>query len=196
MSEPASPSAPRSPENPHLSRVLEHIATVSQRAHRVAGDLSPAQLAWRPPNGGWGVGLCLEHLTTAAEEYLTKVEPALERRRRAGGEPTYAGWGHSLAGKLLLHFVRGKRKVPAPRVFRPSEESRPDALDAFLATQDRTAGIARRADGLDLERVRFASPASPLLRLHLGDALILLQDHADRHLAQAERVRRQEAFPV
>jgi hypothetical protein len=181
--------------DPHLRDQLAKTAANDAEARRVAGDLSAARLAWRPPEGGWGVGDCLEHLVVSAEQYLAAIPPALERARAAGGERVYGGWRPTLAGRLLLHAVNSPRKMKAPKSIRPPPAPRPDVLDEFLHGQAALADLMRAADGVDLRRARLASPVNRLVRFNLGDAFQVLQDHARRHLAQARRVREHEGFP-
>jgi hypothetical protein len=48
----------------------------------------------------------------------------------------------------------------------------------------------------DLRRTRVVSPAASLVRLNLGDCFEILVSHADRHLGQVERIRKQPEFPA
>lgn len=183
--------------DPHLRAQLEQADANDAEARRVAGELSSARLAWRPPEGGWGVGDCLEHLASAGVEYLAQLRPAVERARAgAARTPVYGAWRPSLGGRALIWTVNARMKVPAPRLLRPPPQPRPEVLAAFLDTQAGLRELAAAADGLDLSRVRLASPVTRLLRLNFGDALQVLQDHARRHLAQARRVREHREFPA
>lgn len=86
--------------------------------------------------------------------------------------------------------------MKAPRVIQPPPAPRPDVLDEFQRGQAALAEPMRAADGVDLRRARLASPVNRLVRLNLGDAFQVLQDHARRHLAQARRVREHAGFPA
>jgi hypothetical protein len=182
--------------DPHLHAQLAKVGPNDAEARRLAEDLSAHRLAWRPPAGGWGVGDCLEHLVASGGQYLGAMRPAFERARAGGGEPVHGGWRPTLAGRLLIHGVNSPRKLPSPRRFRPPPAPRPEVLAAFLDVQAALRELMTAADGLDLRRVRFASPVTPLARLNLGDAVQILQDHARRHLTQALRVREHPDFPT
>lgn len=182
--------------NPRLQALAEQAGDNDAEARRVAGGLSPGQLRWRPPEGGWGVGDCLEHLVASAEIYCSRAVPAIERARTAGGEAVYRGWGKTLGGRLLLFAVSSKLRLKAPRRIQPPPEPGLDALDRFLDRQREVVELMRAADGLDLGRIRFASPVNALFRLNLGEAFEVLQVHAARHLAQARRVRERDGFPA
>ncbi len=182
--------------NPRLQALAEKAGDNDAEARRLAGDLSPDQLRWRPPEGGWGVGDCLEHLVASAEFYRSRTAPLIAGAKAGGGEAVYHGWGKTLGGRLLLFAVSTTMRFRAPRRLRPPPEPPADALARFLACQREIAELMRAADGLDLGGIRFASPVNALFRLNLGEAFEVLQVHAARHLAQARRVRERDGFPV
>jgi len=68
-------------------------------------------------------------------------------------------------------------------------------LRDFFLLQDHLQGLMEKADGVDLARIKVTSAASRWLRLSLGLWFALLVGHQERHLAQAERVRKQADFP-
>lgn len=189
-------SADAALRSPHLEALLARVDENDAEARRVADDLTAEQIAWRPPEGGWGVGDCLEHLVVSGERYLETVGPLLERARAAGGEPHYGGWGGTLGGRLLIWGINSPRKLPAPKVLRPPPAPRPEALDEFLRIQGEVADRMRAADGVALGRIKVSSPVNRLVRLNLGEMFVVLQDHARRHLAQARRVREHPRFPT
>lgn len=188
------------PRHPRLRQLLEEIAEVDRRAREVAGGLSRDQLLWRPGDA-WGVGDCLEHLAVTAELYVPRVRSAVEAMRASGRTAPPPGegerpWKRTLAGRFLLAGVTGRRKLPAPKAFRPPETPRQDVFDGFLAGQRQVEELVRAADGLPITRIRFATPVSSLLRLHAGEAFEILEAHARRHLDQARRVREHGSFPT
>lgn len=189
-------SAPPATQDPEIAHLLERVTRASERARALADGLSEAQLRWTPPSGGWGVGQVLEHLVVSGSLYLERMRGAVEGAA-AKGKPRGRGWKPSLLGRFLVSGLdpSSQRKLPAPKVFRPASEPRPDVLGAFLGAQDELVDLLRRADGYDVSRIRMASPVSPLLRVNLGDAFRILAVHAERHLGQAERVLAEPGFP-
>jgi hypothetical protein len=179
----------------HLADLHRRADAADARARALAGDLSPTQLGWTPPDGGWSVGQVLEHLVVSADDYLPRMRAAAARAGPA--DAAARPWRPSLVGRLLVGAVdpRSARRQRAPRRWRPAPAPRPAVLEEFLRTQEALRSLLRAADGLDPARARLSSPVSPLLRLTLADALTILVLHAERHLAQAERVRRAPGFP-
>ena len=62
-------------------------------------------------------------------------------------------------------------------------------MPTFLHVQNMFQLQMQRADGLDLARVKVASPISRLLRMSLGAMFAQAAAHGRRHLEQARRVR-------
>ena len=164
-------------------------------AEQLAGPLTRGQLAWSPPDGGWGVAQVLEHLTLTNEQYLTEIRACLAHRPRRR-RTAKAEWRPSLAGRLLEHAMLSPRKARAPRVWRPGPVVRPQPLDGFTRTLSELSAQLDRAADVDLRRARTRSPASRLIRLNLGDAFELQALHAERHLGQIRRITLRPEFPA
>ena len=88
------------------------------------------------------------------------------------------------------------RRFKAPKTFLPPAQiDSAKVAPEFVAVHDQLIERARRADGLDLARVKVQSPALAILWLSLGKGLELMAAHARRHLWQARRVMDQPGFP-
>jgi hypothetical protein len=180
-----------------VAEQARHLAEETRRtteAYRsLAGPLTPAQLAWTPPEGGWSVGQVLEHLVVANGLYLELCEALVARGTPVPG----AAWKPTLLGGLLARTMapEAKRKLPAPKVFRPGPAARADVLAAFTAMQERLATLIDRAATLDWRRLKGPSPVTSLVRVNLGDAFQVLVNHNNRHLNQARRIVGAQGFP-
>ena len=177
------------------SRLFIELDCVTLDAKKVAGDLTPAQLSWQPPGGGWSVAQVLEHLVIAHESYLNVMRPLIYERSAAHADGGTAAWEPSLMGWMLVAALRSSRKLPAPTLFKVTTAPRDGVLDAFKTRQNIVTTFLRAASALDWTRVRFSSPAARWVRLNLGDAFMILTVHAQRHVKQMEAVRDQAGFP-
>lgn len=178
--------------------LLAELRRTADAFRALAEPLTPAQLAWQPPSGGWSVAHVLEHLVLANGAYATALDRCLTRAIPGTGE---VDWRPSWLGERFRRAVapEATRRLPAPPSFRPPRAlpaPRADALPEFLAIQARIAGQLERAGGADWVRTRFASPVSSLLRFNLGDAFAIVAAHTARHLGQARRIRAHERFPA
>ena len=184
------------------ARLLAELAAADARIARAAGGLSPQQLQWRPPEGGWGVGDVLEHLVASSDDYLARLRLLVRERgrgsRAAAGAPGSGAhdWRPSLMGGFLARSLRAPRKLPAPKVWRPARQPGADALERFLARERELADLLGASLALDWRRTRLSSPVSRLIRLNLGDAFEIAAAHVTRHAGQVERVRQHASFPA
>lgn len=185
------------PQQELLRDTEVQLARINEEARTLAGHLSPEQLHWPPPGGGWSVAQVFEHLAASNESYLTRIPEVLQRARAAGGVPNGAVWKPSFFGKLLIRSLEpsSTRSMPAPKIWRPTH-TRPDgALERFIRSQEQLSALIPEARAVDLTRTRVASPASRLVRVNLGDVFRILVVHGERHLGQVRRVIGEEEFP-
>lgn len=182
-----------------LAGFLEQIEAVRQRAHGLTHGLTNPQWNWHPPDGGWSIAECVEHLNVINRLYLSSIGEAIQKGRAAGR--TSAGpYRHPWLGNLLLRTIEPpvKRKFRAPRKFQPAAKPQfdgPHLLADFDALHSQMKKLVTEANGLDLGRVRLSSPALSLLRISLGQAFAILCAHDRRHLWQSERLRENPVFP-
>lgn len=185
------------PSSPELRQVREEIEAVKTQTADLVGGLRDEQLAWRPAPDVWSIADCLAHLNVTNELYMKQIRGGIERARAAG--LTGAGpFRHGWLGDLLVWTMEPpvRLRLPAPKMFRPplSLPAR-KVVERFVRMQDEMQMLLREADGIDLGRVKIASPESARLKLSLGQAFRLLAAHERRHLWQARKVRENANFP-
>ena len=168
--------------------VRESIAAIN----KLRDELRYLQLGWRPPDGSWSIAQVFEHLIISDVSYLESMREMVEHGKR-GSTP----WKPTFGGGLLIRTVSPtqKRKSRAPRIYRPPAEPRANVVEAYLALRKNFLELVERADGVDLRRTRMVSPVTPLIRPNLGDAIMVLTIHTQRHLQQIDRIRAHADFP-
>jgi hypothetical protein len=168
--------------------VRASIATIAE----LRAELSDLQLAWRPPDGGWSIAQVFEHLIISDASYLERMRAMVDHGKR-GDTP----WKPTFGGGLLIKTVSpaNRRKTSAPRIYRPPAEPRARVVEAYLALRTNFLELIERADGVDLRRNRMVSPVTWLMRPNLGDAIMVLTVHTQRHLQQIDRIRARADFP-
>ena len=173
-----------------LQQLRDEFQQVAIEATALAAPLTDVQFAWKPAADVWSIGECLSHLNATARLCLPKLEEGISEGIRAGlyGEgPFRYGW----MDRLILRASEPPSRwhVRSPRTFMPAPgESRDEILAAFHAVQRQYVDLLRRANGLDLVRVRVTSPVARWRRFGLGAAFAVLAAHERRHLWQAHRV--------
>ncbi|MEJ7811341.1 MAG: DinB family protein [Gemmatimonadaceae bacterium] len=184
-----SAGASATPTDPHLRGLLDRSAEIVADTERLASSLSEEQLLWKPAPETWSVAQCFDHLITTNLHYFPGVRRAIDEGR-ARGRRARGAFRHSFLGAQLLKVVgpRVRARLRAPAIFKPSAAPPPTIYRDFLLQQRTLDEMIRDADGLDLRRIKVASPVTRLLRFGLGDALEIMIAHEMRHLRQAEAV--------
>lgn len=181
-----------------LPTIVAKTEELGGEAGRLVAGLSEEQLNWKPALDRWSIAQCFAHLTVATEKFGPYLTAAIARGREqypVKMSPSYQpSW---LGGWLIKQLLpEATRKVPAPKIFRPSEtEAIHGALDHFLSQQRAFLEFVRQAEGLDYNKTKLRSPVTALMRYSLADAFVITVVHGQRHLAQARRVRETPGFP-
>ncbi len=195
MSDAAGADTPATADSDYVEGLMRRSEEAEARALDLVRSFSQDQFNWKPGPDRWSVGQCLDHLLTANRLYLVRIRAVLPGARAADrGRPFRPGpVGSRFARSLGSNATRKQR---TPRTFAPSASTLPVELAReFAAQQAELRDVMSRSLTVDLTRTRVASPVSRLIRFRLGDILMLLVNHQERHLNQAERVTRAEGFP-
>ncbi len=180
-----------------LERLRDEFQQIASAATALAAPLTDVQFAWKPAPRAWSVGECLSHLNATARHCLPKLDEGISQGIGAGlyGDgPFRYGWMDRLTVRASEPPARWH--LWSPRTFWPVPgESRDEIVTAFHAFQEQLTDRLRRADGLDLARVRVTSPVARWRHFSLGAAFAVLAAHERRHLCQARRVAALPQFP-
>ncbi len=169
------------------SLIDQYDATLSE-VERLVAPLTPEQRNWKASDGGWTVDDCLDHLAKVGMQYAGSIEASIDygqAERMFAAGPFRYGWLERLFVRLTEPPPRFR--VKAPRVFRP-EPRQGCALEAYRAANRKLRELAGRAKGMDLRKIRVASPATDRLKVSLGIALALAVAHERRHIYQMRQI--------
>ena len=184
--------------DPALANFAAAMDGVEGEFTRLVHTLTDQQVNWRPSDGRWSIAECVAHLAASARAYVGPIDLAVERgfsRGLLGGREFHPG----RIGRWLVAQMEPppRRRLSAPRKIAPQRfESVATLSRAYEDAHRDLIAATRRAEGLDLARVKLSSPIMPLLRLSLGTWLLFLAAHERRHLWQARQVRQEPAFPI
>ncbi len=180
-----------------IEDVINTLEQVTPLVREDFGELSEAQLNWKPTPDRWSVGECLEHLITANGRYFKLAERALSEDHKPPFMRLIPGWAR-MGGGMLIGAVSPQtaRKVKTLAIFEPAVSTVPaDEVARFESHQAELLEWIRKSRRLDLDKTIVASPATAILVYSLMDAWRVLAAHEVRHLLQARRVVETEAFP-
>lgn len=182
-----------------LQELEQHCLTlqsISAEADELTRGLGEAQFNWRPSPDQWSIEECLTHLVMVGHSAVAAIEKSIEQGRERG----LTGGGPFEYPALERYFLREaappvRHPVSAPQHFQPLHgQPITGVLPTFHHVQGQFIRQLQRADGLDLRRIKVASPLSRFLKLSLGMTFAQAVAHEQRHMAQARRVR--ERLPL
>jgi hypothetical protein len=173
-----------------LARLAQELDALDTEARTLLETYPESTLTQRPPDGGWSVAECWEHVAKTVTEYVPKLETTTNAGIRAGirGDGPYS---YGILGRVFLWVLEppARVKVKAPAVFQPASSVAPAAaLAAYLEAHRALRERLYAADGLDLGKVKATSPASDRLKFPLAVAFEAMAAHGRRHAWQARQI--------
>jgi hypothetical protein len=176
-----------------LQELEQHRHTfesIAAEANELTKGLTEVQFNWRPAPGQWSIEECLAHLTMVGHWEVQAIEDAIEQGQ-TGGLTGSGPFEYSALERYILRETAPpvRHEISAPRRFQPLHgQPVTGVLPTFLHVQSQFIRQLERADGLDLRRIKVATPISRFLRMSLGMTFAQASAHEQRHLAQARRV--------
>lgn len=149
-------------------------------------------LTTRPDSETWSVAQVFDHLNTAGWLLLRALEDAVQTGQEKGpfGSPPFR-YGFISRWFVRLMQPSSRWSFTAPSVYEPDTPERlhpGESVKEFCVLQEQFADCVILAEGLDLRRLRVASPAFQFLRISVGAWFEATLAHEERHLEQAERI--------
>jgi hypothetical protein len=173
-----------------LELYRQQFEQIKQQAQELTAGLDEAHFNWRPSPLDWSIEECVSHLTMVGQWEIRAIETAIEQARQRGltGQGPFE---YGAIDRYILHQTEPpvRSPLPAPRHFVPLHGQPVTAvMPTFLHVQSQILLQLERADGLDLRRVKVATPISRFLKMSLGMMFAQIAAHERRHLEQARRV--------
>lgn len=183
---------------PELTTRQNEFESAISAVRELVSGLTDETFNRRPVENRWSIAECIDHLVTTGRCMLPRMNGAVSDARAMGwlAEPPFRyGWlGNWFARAMGDDRLPPRNRLRAPRLYQPRSWANPTiggAVQEFAALQDDFIAIVQAADGLDLARIKIASPVTRLLRLSLGQWLKGLSGHQRRHIWQAAQVKKE-----
>ena len=180
-----------------LSELISAADAITDEARARFDGLTAPQLNWKPGADQWSVAQCFDHLVTTNGTYFPIFEKVLSGEKKNTFWESLP-WLPGLWGKVVIRAVdpESKRKVKAPKVFRPSNSSVDGfVIRRFIDQQNQVIRYMKATEDLNVERIIISSPVTNLVTYSLMDAYRIIINHEKRHLLQARRVLETDGFP-
>ena len=170
--------------------ILDQLEASHERMLCRVRGLTAEQWTFRPGEGRWSIGECLEHVTLVEARITGRIEKKLEDAPEPGKKDLVEGKDEMLAKTIPDRSSRAE----APEVARPvGQWPDPEELVAqFNATRARTRRFAAETE--DDLRIHFF-PHPRFGELDCYQWLLAISLHLDRHGAQIDEIKAAAAFP-
>lgn len=163
--------------------------------------LSENQLSWNPNPGVWNIQQVLAHLNEYGNYYHPVFLKKIENTRFTSTKEAFMSspLGRSAWRSMKLGNARNvKRKFKTPRNYNPMLDNslvKGDEVNVFLEQQQELLEIIDKAQHVNLRRVKIPISISKIVRLRLGDALLFVVYHNERHVQQILNLCNHANFP-
>lgn len=174
------------------------LTTILQTAALEFATLTDEQLRWKPKPNSWSIVECLQHLNLAERYYIRNIQHKVDALGLLQTQPNDQPLKSDFVGKMMHYAVdpQVKIKVPAPGIIRPrqAQDLRPaEVMGQFIDLQNLLHTLLNKAVYLDWNTEKVTTLFGNWLKLRLGDVLLMLVAHTERHINQAMRVKAEMA---
>jgi hypothetical protein len=163
--------------------------------------LNDEQLSWKPSENVWNIKEILAHLNEYAKFYHTAfIERIAKTSFKSPGEVFISSpLGRSAWKSMKLGNAKNvKRRFKAMRSYNPSTESSLITGNEIATIQielNEFLKIIELSANVSLRRVKIPISISKIIRLRLGDALLFVTYHNERHFQQISNLMALRDFP-
>ncbi|MEO8398768.1 MAG: DinB family protein [Ignavibacteriaceae bacterium] len=177
-------------KNSFLQKKINDVNNVVEESKQLFAYLSDEQFITKPNLKKWSVCECFNHLFITGSLYLPKIKNAIEYLK---SNNIFEGSSYkpSFTGRFFYYSLRPESKIKLKtfKIFKPENNfSDLSIKEKFLNQQKEFIELIKSADGYDLNRIKFSSPVSNLFKFSLGDAILIVTVHLQRHLLQARKL--------
>lgn len=185
-----------------LIKVLTNLTQENiDNVKKYALKLSDTQLNWRPNPGVWSVSEVLAHLIEYGKYYHPTIQRKIESTRFTSTKEAFVSspLGRSAWKSMKLGNARNvKRKFKAPKGYNPTIDTnlvQGNEVQRFIDSQEELMRIVQSAQNVNMRRVKIPISISKMVRLRLGDALLFVIYHNQRHVQQVINLVTHKNFP-
>lgn len=151
-------------------------------------NLDEARLSRPSVSGGWSIAQCLWHLNSYGHYYLPIIKSAVESAKEVPVQTNFhSGW----LGAYFTKMMRPSAKTKKMKAFKdhvpPADLNVHAEVAEFIRQQELLLRLLRKAEHVDLGRIRIPISIGKVIRLKLGDVFQFMVAHDERHLQQASR---------
>jgi hypothetical protein len=163
--------------------------------------LNQTQVNWKPNETTWSINEIFAHLNEYAKFYHSTFIKRIEATRFKEPRENFISspMGRSAWKAMKLGKANNvKRKFHAAKAYNPTMEKSlltGHDVESFSSNQLQLLEIVELATKVNIRRIKVPIPISKIIRLRLGDALLYVGYHNERHMQQALNLLNHRNFP-
>lgn len=163
--------------------------------------LSSLQKNWKKDSETWSVNEIFAHVNEFSAYYHEAFRSRIEKTRFRDPKETFIS---SPLGKSAWKSMKLGNALNVKRKFKSQRSNNPDHhpelvkgndLELFIEQQHELLQLIDLAATVNLRKAKVAVSPSPMIRLRLGDALLFVVYHNERHVRQALNLLKLKKFP-
>ena len=172
-----------------------------EAVNKAVKKLSDNQLNWVPNPGVWSIRQVLAHLNEYGNYYHPVISKRIELTRFTSTKEAFISspLGRSAWKSMKLGKAKNvKRKFKAPKDYNPILNKSivtGSEIESFMKHQNDLLSIIDKSRNVNIRRVKIPISISKIVRLRLGDALLFVVYHNQRHVQQILNLRNSVNFP-
>ncbi len=180
-----------------IQDTIAEFSKVTAEAKSLFGNLSSAQLNWKPASEKWSIAQCLDHLIVSNTTYYPSLNEVVSGKHKNSFYQNLKFVSRFFGNYLIKETGPVVAKpMKSPPAFVPSQSEIPATIVAdFEKHQKDFSSLVHQLEKTDLENTVISSPALGIITYNLADLLTILAGHEQRHLAQAKKVLNHPKFP-
>lgn len=173
-----------------------------RQAQQLFAQLTDNQKKWHKDSESWSIDEIFAHLNEFARYYHPIFHSKIKNTRFKEPKDIFISspLGRSAWKAMKLGNAKNiKRKFKTQRSYNPAilkELVSNQAIQLFESNQNELLRIIDSAAHVNLRKVRIPVSMSKLIRLRLGDALLYVTYHNERHVYQAIALLNHPQFPT
>ena len=186
-------------------QLLEELRSITQAnlelIRKKFSHLNQVQLNWKKDNDSWSINEIFAHLNQYAAYYHPAFLKKIEKTRFREPKEIFVSspLGKSAWKSMKLGNAKNiKRRFKSPRSYNPSLDPSMvsgNDISTFQSRQEEMMAIIDKASAVNLRKAKIPISISKIVRLRLGDALLFVVYHNERHVQQALNVLNHSSFP-
>jgi hypothetical protein len=163
--------------------------------------LNDEQKSWKPNKNAWSINEIFAHLNEFVKFYHPTFQQAIATTKYTDPVEIYtpSPLGKSAWKSMKLGNLKNiKRKFKSARSYNPSIDKsliKGEDVSNFESAQKELIEIIDSAYSVNLRKVKVPVSISKIIRFRLGDALLFVTYHNERHMQQALNVVNHPLFP-